>query len=185
MGQGSARVLVVRLRSIQFHCGAAFGRFSDLVWNNFHRVEARPLVQVNAAASARIRPPWPANVKKRAFLVSLISTHPPDAHYPGPRCGRVLDPNLARPLSRAATMINVRGREHLHPSLRHEGLCPIRAAEPPADRFGTLALPARSQRESRRLGGRRRPAPGFPDHWAGSRTETIRQAGTRSTRQAR
>src|SRR5713226_4998129 len=26
------------------------------------------------------------------------------------RCGRVLDPNVARPLSRAATMINVRGR---------------------------------------------------------------------------
>jgi hypothetical protein len=48
-----------------------------------------------------------------------------------------------------------------------------RAAEPPADRFGTLALPAHSQRESRRLGGRHRPAPGFPDRWAGSRTETI------------
>src|SRR5947209_17670455 len=32
------------------------------------------------------------------------------AHYPGLRCGRVLDPNVARPLSRAATMINVRGR---------------------------------------------------------------------------
>src|SRR5260370_31617326 len=32
------------------------------------------------------------------------------AHYPGLRCGRVLDPNVARPLSRAATMIDVRGR---------------------------------------------------------------------------
>ena len=49
----------------------------------------------------------------------------------------------------------------------------LAAAEPPADQFGTLALPAHSQRESRRLGGRHRPAPGFPDHWAGSRTETI------------
>ena len=47
------------------------------------------------------------------------------------------------------------------------------AAEPPADQFGTLALPAHSQRESRHLRGRRRPAPGLPDHWAGSRTETI------------
>src|SRR5207253_855048 len=51
--------------------------------------------------------------------------------------------------------------------------CLTRAAEPPADQFGTLALPAHSQRESRRLGGRHRPAPEFPDHWAGSRTETI------------
>ena len=48
-----------------------------------------------------------------------------------------------------------------------------RAAEPPEDQFGTLASLAHSQRESRRLGGRHRPAPGFPDHWAGSRTETI------------
>jgi hypothetical protein len=46
----------------------------------------------------------------RAVLVSLISTHLRMAHYPGLRCGRVLDPNVARPLSRAATMINVRGR---------------------------------------------------------------------------
>ena len=53
------------------------------------------------------------------------------------------------------------------------GPCLTRAAEPPADQFGTLALPAHSQRESRRLGGRHRPAPEFPDHWAGSRTETI------------
>src|SRR5438477_3834217 len=30
------------------------------------------------------------------------------AHYPGLRCGRVLDPNVARPLSRAATVIDVR-----------------------------------------------------------------------------
>ena len=49
----------------------------------------------------------------------------------------------------------------------------IRAAAPPADQCGTLALPARSRRESPHLRGRRRPAPGFPDHWAGSRTETI------------
>src|ERR1017187_8238712 len=96
------------------------------------------------------------------------------AHYPGHRCGRVLDPNVARPLSRAATMIHVRGRaEHFHPSLRYEGPCLTLAVEPPADRFGTLALPAHSQREARRLGGRHRPAPEFPDHWAGSRTETI------------
>jgi len=53
------------------------------------------------------------------------------------------------------------------------GPCLTRAAEPPADQFGTLAWPAHSQRESRCLGGRHRPAPGFPDHWAGCRTETI------------
>jgi hypothetical protein len=51
--------------------------------------------------------------------------------------------------------------------------CLTPAAAPPADRFGTLALPAHSRRESRRSGGRHRPAPGFRDHWAGSRTETI------------
>src|SRR5258708_37179457 len=59
------------------------------------------------------------------------------------------------------------GAEHLHPSLRYEGPCLTRAAEPPADQFGTLALPAHSQREPRHLGGRYRPAPGFADHWAG------------------
>src|SRR5260370_11190051 len=31
-------------------------------------------------------------------------------HYPGLPCGRVLDPNVAKPPSRVATMINVRGR---------------------------------------------------------------------------
>src|SRR5712671_6638467 len=102
------------------------------------------------------------------------------AHYPGLRCGRVLDPDVARPLSRTATMINVRGRGTFSSFVAVR--CLTRAAELPADQFGTLALPAHSQRESRRLGGRHRPAPGFPDHWAGSRTETIRQAGTRSTR---
>ena len=63
--------------------------------------------------------------------------------------------------------------EHFHPLLRHEGLCPIPPAELPADQFGTLALPAHNRQESRRSGGRRRPAPGFADRWAGSRTETI------------
>src|SRR6266513_1133049 len=33
--------------------------------------------------------------------------HRRPATHPGLRCGRVLDPNVARPLSRAATMINV------------------------------------------------------------------------------
>src|SRR6476469_6152143 len=69
-------------------------------------------------------------------------------------------------------LINDIAPEHFHPSLS-EGPCLTRAAEPPADQFGTLALPAHNQRESRRLGGRHRPAPGFPDRWAGSRTETI------------
>src|SRR5215469_9299793 len=59
------------------------------------------------------------------------------------------------------------------PTLPREGPGLTRAAEPPADQFGTLALPAHSPRESWRLGGRHRPASGFPDHWAGSRTETI------------
>ena len=63
------------------------------------------------------------------------------------------------------------GPRTCHPSLRHEDLIP--AAEPPADRFGTLASPAHSRRESWRSGGRHRPAPGFRDRWAGSRTETI------------
>jgi len=51
------------------------------------------------------------------------------------------------------------------------GLTP--AAEPPPDRFATLVLPAHNRRESRRSAGRERPAPGFPDHWDGSGTETI------------
>jgi hypothetical protein len=36
--------------------------------------------------------------------------------------GRALDPDVARPVSRAATMIRVRGAEDLHPSSRNEGL---------------------------------------------------------------
>ncbi len=57
--------------------------------------------------------------------------------------------------------------------VRYEGPCLTRAAEPSADQFVTLALPAHSQRESRRLGGRQQPAPEFPDHWARSQTEAI------------
>ncbi len=40
-----------------------------------------------------------------------LDLYPPSGsrHYPGRRCCRVLAPNLARPLSRAAAMINVRG----------------------------------------------------------------------------
>src|SRR4029077_16721460 len=66
-----------------------------------------------------------------------------------------------------------RARNIFIASLRYEGRCLTRAAEPPVDQFGTLAWPAHSQRESWCLGGRHRPAPGFPDHWAGCRTETI------------
>jgi hypothetical protein len=47
-----------------------------------------------------------------------------------------------------------------------------RAAEPSADRFGTRASRAHSPPRARRPGGRRQPARGFPDRWAGSRTET-------------
>src|SRR5260370_41168422 len=36
---------------------------------------------------------------RRAFLVSLISTHPPDGALSRTRCGRVLDPNVAKPPS--------------------------------------------------------------------------------------
>jgi hypothetical protein len=84
-----------------------------------------------------------------------------------PRCARV-----ARHLLRGG-VVDVRVRTTFHTLLRYEGPCLTRAEEPPRDQFGTLALRAHSQRESPRLGGPHRPAPGFPDHWAGSRTETI------------
>ena len=50
---------------------------------------------------------------RQAFLVSLISTYPPVGALSrtSPR---------PRPQSRAFTMINVRGPEHLHPSLRYK-----------------------------------------------------------------
>src|SRR5439155_22640916 len=64
-----------------------------------------------------------------------------------------------------------------------EGPGVTRAAEPPADPFATLALPAHNQRESRHSRGRRRREPAFPDHWAVSRTEMILRAGIRLTGQ--
>ena len=60
-----------------------------------------------------------------------------------------------------------------------------RAAELLTDRFERLASPARSRPGSRRQRGPRPRAPGFPDHYAGSRTETTRPAWMRSMRQAR
>ena len=65
------------------------------------------------------------------------------------------------------------GADRVRAIVCHEPPCITRAAEPPAGQFGTLAWPAHSRRESRHLPGRRRPAPGFPDHWAGCRTKTI------------
>src|SRR5438045_2342303 len=68
------------------------------------------------------------------------------------------------------TLLRSRSIRHL-PSRSCRCLTP--AAEPPADQFVTLALPAHSRRESRRLEARHRPAPRLPDHWAAYRTEMI------------
>jgi hypothetical protein len=85
--------------------------------------------------------------------------------------GRVLRDDAM--LVNGLDLAGARPRKNWPRRLPAEGPCLTRAAEPPADQFGTLALPAHSQRESRRSGGRHRPAPGFADHWAGFRREAI------------
>src|SRR5438477_513122 len=90
------------------------------------------------------------------FLVSLISTHPPDGALsrtslrPRPRSQRSSASIASGYDDQCARARNIFiGAEHFHPSLRYEGPCLTRAAEPPADQCGTLASPAHSQRESR------------------------------------
>jgi hypothetical protein len=148
---------------------AAIGLYGVVSYNVTGRTN-----EIGIRMSVGARPPDILKLVLGDILILIVIGVGPGAsfHLAHQECCRL--PALRNFGSRSADDLGCDiGPGRCHFSLRHEGLCPIRAAEPPADQSETLVLPAHSQREWPHLRGRRRPAPGFPDHWAVSRTETL------------